>query len=40
MAGPVAALQNLKDVVQARDYIVIVAFINSTILTVVSVTSW
>ena len=29
--------QNLKDVVQARDYIVIVAFINSTILTVVSV---
>jgi raffinose/stachyose/melibiose transport system permease protein len=29
--------QNLKDVVAARDYIAIVAFINSTILTVVSV---
>ncbi len=29
--------QNLKDVVQARDYIVIMAFINSTIITVVSV---
>lgn len=31
-------LQNLQDVVAARDYILIVAFINSTILTVVSVT--
>jgi raffinose/stachyose/melibiose transport system permease protein len=30
-------LQNLQDVIQARDYILIVAFINSTILTVVSV---
>jgi len=31
-------LQNLQDVLAARDYIVIVAFINSTILTVASVT--
>jgi raffinose/stachyose/melibiose transport system permease protein len=31
-------LQNLQDVLAARDYILIVAFINSTILTVVSVT--
>jgi raffinose/stachyose/melibiose transport system permease protein len=31
-------VQNLKDVVEARDYMVIIAFINSTILTVVSVT--
>ena len=30
-------VQNFKDVVAARDYILIVAFINSTILTVVSV---
>ena len=31
-------LQNLQDVLAARDYILIVAFINSTILTVASVT--
>jgi len=31
-------LQNLADVVQARDYMLIIAFINSTILTVASVT--
>jgi raffinose/stachyose/melibiose transport system permease protein len=30
-------VQNFKDVVQARDYMVIIAFINSTILTVASV---
>jgi raffinose/stachyose/melibiose transport system permease protein len=31
-------VKNLKDVVAARDYLLIIAFINSTILTVVSVT--
>jgi raffinose/stachyose/melibiose transport system permease protein len=31
-------VQNLVDVVQARDYMLIIAFINSTILTVASVT--
>ena len=31
-------VQNFVDVVQARDYMLIIAFINSTILTVVSVT--
>jgi raffinose/stachyose/melibiose transport system permease protein len=31
-------LQNLKDTISARDYILIIAFINSAILTVVSVT--
>jgi raffinose/stachyose/melibiose transport system permease protein len=31
-------VQNLKDVIQARDYILVTAFINSTIITVVSVT--
>ena len=31
-------VQNFLDVVQARDYMLIIAFINSTILTVVSVT--
>ena len=31
-------VQNFTDVVQARDYMVIIAFINSTILTVASVT--
>jgi raffinose/stachyose/melibiose transport system permease protein len=30
-------LQNIKDVFKARDYILVIAFINSTILTVVSV---
>ena len=31
-------MQNLQDVLAARDYILIIAFINSTILTVASVT--
>ena len=31
-------VQNLKDVIEARDYILVTAFINSTIITVVSVT--
>ena len=31
-------VQNLRDVIQARDYIVITAFVNSTIITVFSVT--
>jgi raffinose/stachyose/melibiose transport system permease protein len=30
-------LQNIKDVFKARDYILVIAFINSTVLTVVSV---
>ncbi|MBO3741940.1 carbohydrate ABC transporter permease [Actinoplanes flavus] len=32
-----AFVQNLRDVVEARDYLLIIAFINSTILTVASV---
>jgi raffinose/stachyose/melibiose transport system permease protein len=32
-------VQNLKDVIEARDYILVTAFINSTIITVASVTS-
>jgi raffinose/stachyose/melibiose transport system permease protein len=33
----IAFLDNLREVLQARDYIVVIAFINSTILTVASV---
>jgi raffinose/stachyose/melibiose transport system permease protein len=31
-------VQNLKDVIEARDYILVTAFINSTVITVLSVT--
>ena len=33
-------VQNFVDVVKARDYMLVIAFINSTILTVASVTGW